>query len=160
MTVTDLKTRESFVTYERKYLPKTIQDPKKIYGYNMIALQLNSKTEEMISKLPPTDSRLRPDLNNWENANLEAAQFEMNRLVENQRIRRNKLKEQFKEEGRKVDMFDERTFYTPTYFNKIEYKNPETGKTEYRFEPKVEKYWKRRETGDWHDVPRIFEDDC
>ena len=73
MTVTDLKTRESFVTYERKYLPKTIQDPKKIYGYNLIALQLNSKSDELIAKLPPTDSRLRPDLNNWESANLEAA---------------------------------------------------------------------------------------
>ena len=48
-------------------------------------------SETLRSKLPPTDSRLRPDLRLWEHAKDVEAQSEMNRLVANQKERRSKL---------------------------------------------------------------------
>ena len=41
----------------------------------------------------------------------------MNRLVANQKERRNKVKELLKDEP-SVDMYNERTFYEPQYFKK------------------------------------------
>jgi hypothetical protein len=41
----------------------------------------------------------------------------MNRLVQNQKDRRSKLKEHFKDDPT-VDMMDERTFYNPKFFKK------------------------------------------
>jgi len=49
--------------------------------------------EELLKKLPPTDSRLRGDIRFWEHADLDKATAEKTRLEENQRERRKKLKE-------------------------------------------------------------------
>ena len=45
-----------------------MQDRKKIYNMNLISLQINKITDELKKKLPPTDSRLRPDVRAMENA--------------------------------------------------------------------------------------------
>ena len=37
----------------------------------MIAFQVNYMSEKLKQKLPPTDSRLRPDVRAWENALME-----------------------------------------------------------------------------------------
>jgi hypothetical protein len=118
---------------------------------NLFGLQMNNLSENLAKKIPPTDSRLRPDVQQWEHANLELASKEKSRLETNQRKRRN----QFKEENKSsVDIKDERTYYNPKYFIKTQ----EEGKYFYR--PNGDKYWEEREKGEWKNAPRIFEDDC
>ncbi len=60
---------------------------------NYYSLQLNLLSEELQKKLPPTDSRFRPDMRQWENGNLEGATSEKVRMEINQRKRRQKTKE-------------------------------------------------------------------
>ena len=55
---------------------------------------MNDISEILKNKLPPTDSRLRPDIRHWEHANLELASKEKSRLENNQRKRRNEFKEE------------------------------------------------------------------
>lgn len=45
-------------------------------------------SDKLKEKLPPTDTRLRPDMRAWEHAELELASKEKERLEENQRARR------------------------------------------------------------------------
>lgn len=54
----------------------------------------------------------------WEKANLQLATEEKNRMENNQRSRRKQVKEALKD--KKVDFNDERTYYTPKFFEKIE----------------------------------------
>lgn len=61
---------ESFTIYETPQFPQTTHDPKKMYGMNLYALQMNNLTDSLKVKLPPTDSRLRPDMRLWENASM------------------------------------------------------------------------------------------
>lgn len=102
----------------------TEQDTKKIWGMNMLALQMNHCPPELRKKLPPSDSRLRPDMRAWEEAEHELAAKEKDRLENNQRIRRKKLKgllPQLAVEGKvpeDYDEGDERTFHNARYFNK------------------------------------------
>ena len=46
----------------------TEQETKKIWGFNRLSMQLNYCPEELKTKLPPSDTRLRPDMIAWENA--------------------------------------------------------------------------------------------
>ena len=50
---------------------------------NYIALQLNNISDELLAKLPPTDSRLRPDMRAWESCDNDLAQAEKDRIEEN-----------------------------------------------------------------------------
>ena len=81
------------LTRAQRIMP-TQQDPKKIYGINMLALQMNNLNDKLKSQLPPTDTRLRPDLRAWEAAELDLASKEKDRLEENQRKRRKMVKEE------------------------------------------------------------------
>jgi oxysterol-binding protein-related protein 3/6/7 len=130
---------------------------------NLYALQLNSLSEKLKAKLPPTDSRFRADTRYWENADLELAQENLVRLQDNQRARREKLKQMLKDHGfGVVDMYDERVFYTPRFFTKESNINALTGKIDYIYKPidNGNKYWNMREKGDWSELPKIFDDDC
>ena len=51
---------------------------------NHIALQLNNISDELKANLPPTDSRLRPDIRAWESCNHDVAQSEKSRMELNQ----------------------------------------------------------------------------
>jgi len=55
---------------------------------NMVAFQVNYLSENLKAKLPPTDSRLRPDVRAWENGHMEEASKQKDRLEVNQRKRR------------------------------------------------------------------------
>lgn len=68
-----------------------------MYFYSDLALQLNYLTPELKEKLPPTDTRLRPDQRALENGEGELAIFEKNRLEENQRARRKVFEKSGKE---------------------------------------------------------------
>ena len=56
----------------------------------MLALQMNHINDKLRAKLPPSDTRLRPDLRAWEAAELDLATKEKDRLEDNQRKRNNK----------------------------------------------------------------------
>ena len=50
---------------------------------NMLAVQMNNISDKLKAKLPPTDTRLRPDLKAWEAADLDLATREKERLEDN-----------------------------------------------------------------------------
>ncbi|KIY45365.1 hypothetical protein FISHEDRAFT_66949 [Fistulina hepatica ATCC 64428] len=58
------------------------------YGFTFFGVTLNEITREMEGRLPPTDSRLRPDVRALENGNLDLAESEKLRVEEMQRERR------------------------------------------------------------------------
>ncbi|XP_015913961.1 oxysterol-binding protein-related protein 1 [Parasteatoda tepidariorum] len=62
------------------------------YNFTSYAMALNELTDEMKPKLPPTDSRLRPDIRKLEEGDIDGAAFEKNRLEEKQRETRKQRK--------------------------------------------------------------------
>ena len=54
-----------------------------MFGMSLFSLQLGVLSDELAAKLPPTDSRFRPDLKAWELANINLATSEKNRLENN-----------------------------------------------------------------------------
>ena len=83
IVLTEVATGEKEITMKAPKLRPTSQDPKKIYGINMLGLQMNHISDELKAKLPPTDTRLRPDTRAWEAAELELATKEKERLENN-----------------------------------------------------------------------------
>lgn len=124
---------------------------------NAIALQLNHLSSQLLLKLPPTDSRLRPDMQYWEKQEGDLASKEKERLEENQRQRRKEIKKIF-QNNKSVDLSDERTYHNPLWFTKTKTQD-ETGNTLYNYFPNG-KYWEQREFGEWKDSAKIFENDC
>lgn len=58
------------------------------YGFTYFGITLNEITPDMEDKLPPTDSRLRPDVRALENGDVTLADDEKTRLEQTQRERR------------------------------------------------------------------------
>ncbi|EAU92917.2 oxysterol binding protein [Coprinopsis cinerea okayama7 len=58
------------------------------YGFTAFGITLNEVTKDIAGKLPPTDSRLRPDVRALENGDLDVAEEEKLRVEELQRERR------------------------------------------------------------------------
>ena len=56
-----------------------------MYGFNAFTLQLNIATDKLKDKLPPTDSRHRKDVKEWEHGRMQESTDEKNRLENNQR---------------------------------------------------------------------------
>ena len=121
-------------------------------------------SNELSAKLPPTDSRLRPDLRAWESNDLNRATDEKSRLENNQRDRRKQLKKILKEEkGPSIDMYNEQEFYEPQFFEKKKnpfYEKKSDPKYLYEFKSGAKSYWQKRETADWASVPPIYSDQC
>jgi oxysterol-binding protein-related protein 3/6/7 len=65
--------------------PKNALD---LYGFTAWGITLNEMTADLEGKLPPTDSRYRPDVRALEEGNLDRAEAEKERLEELQRERR------------------------------------------------------------------------
>lgn len=85
-----------------------------MYGMNYFALQLNLMSENMKKLLPPTDSRLRPDIRLWERGLAKEAGAEKTRLEKNQRDRKKIIKKQLPD----VNTGDEQSYYNPKFFNR------------------------------------------
>ncbi len=64
------------------------EDPLDFYGFTFYGMTLNEITDDLIGKLPPTDSRYRPDVRALENGQLELAEEEKSRVEQLQRARR------------------------------------------------------------------------
>jgi len=124
------------VVYRMK--PRPPNSPS-MYHFSDFALQLNYLTPELKERLPPTDSRLRPDQRALENGESELAIREKHRLEENQRARRKELEKSGRE-------------YKPAYFHQEPH--PITGEIIWKFNGK---YWEDRATQDWSNLTRIFE---
>ncbi|KAG4148178.1 hypothetical protein ERO13_D05G270400v2 [Gossypium hirsutum] len=118
---------------ETHLLWKRSKPPKYSTRYNLtrFAITLNELTPGLKEKLPPTDSRLRPDQRYLENGEYEMANSEKLRLERRQRQARN-----MQERG-----------WKPRWFAKD--KNSDS----YRF---IGGYWEAREQGKWDSCPDIF----
>nr|XP_010929956.1 oxysterol-binding protein-related protein 1D [Elaeis guineensis] len=101
------------------------------YNLTPFAISLNELTPSLLEKLPPTDSRLRPDQRHLENGEYELANAEKLRLEQLQRQAR-----KLQEKG-----------WQPRWFRK----DREDDCYQY-----VGGYWEAREEGRWNGIPDIF----
>lgn len=101
------------------------------YNLTSFAITLNELTSGLKEKLPPTDSRLRPDQRHLENGEYEQAFVEKLRLEQKQRMAR-----KLQERG-----------WQPRWFRK------EKGKDTYQY---IGGYWEARSQGNWDSCPDIF----
>ncbi|XP_058192746.1 oxysterol-binding protein-related protein 1D [Rhododendron vialii] len=101
------------------------------YNLTPFAISLNELTHGLMEKLPPTDSRLRPDQRHLENGEYEMANTEKLRL------------EQLQRQARKL----QERGWQPRWFHR----DKEDGC--YRYNGG---YWEARERGKWEEIPNIF----
>lgn len=73
------------VLWKMRPFPKKCPD---YYGFTAFGITLNEITPDIAGHLPPTDSRLRPDVRALEEGNLDVAESEKHRIEEAQRERR------------------------------------------------------------------------
>ncbi|XP_016480160.1 oxysterol-binding protein-related protein 1D-like isoform X2 [Nicotiana tabacum] len=105
-------------------------NPKTRYNLTPFAISLNELTPGLREKLPPTDSRLRPDQRHLENGEYELANVEKLRL------------EQLQRQARKL----QERGWRPRWFSK-----DEDGCYHYGGG-----YWEAREKHNWEDISDIF----
>lgn len=127
------KGKGSDAVSEARLLWRRSKPPRYPTRYNLtrFAITLNELTPGLKEKLPPTDSRLRPDQRYLENGEYEKANAEKLRLEQRQRQAR-----KMQERG-----------WKPRWFTKD--KQTDT----YQF---VGGYWEAREQGNWESCPDIF----
>ncbi|KAL2901764.1 Oxysterol-binding protein-related protein 2A [Bienertia sinuspersici] len=101
------------------------------YNLTSFAITLNELTPGLKEKLPPTDSRLRPDQRHLENGEYERANAEKLRLERRQRMSR-----KLQEDG-----------WRPRWFDR----EGEDGPYHYKGG-----YWEARSQGNWDGCPDIF----
>lgn len=65
-----------------------LRNAPEYYGFTSFGITLNEVTPDLLGKLPPTDSRFRPDVRALEEGNLDLAEEEKARVEEMQRERR------------------------------------------------------------------------
>ena len=102
--------------------PPVPDDWESVYQFTYFTLQLNALDEKQVEKIPPTDSRFRPDQRMLENGELKQANKEKQRLEERQRRRRKRIEE-------------EKIKYKPKFFYEYENQDPterKEGCKEYR----------------------------
>nr|XP_034888368.1 oxysterol-binding protein-related protein 2A-like [Populus alba] len=122
------------VSYDiHSLLWKRNKPPLNLTRYNLttFAITLNELTPGLQERLPPTDSRLRPDQRHLENGEYEKANAEKQRLERRQRMSR-----KLQEHG-----------WKPRWFQK----EGENGSFRYGGG-----YWEAREQGNWDGCPNIF----
>ena len=107
------------------------------YNFTKFAVNLNKCSETLKTKLPPTDSRLRPDQLAHEHGNFELATTEKLRLEEKQRAARRLLEEEGLE-------------YKCKYFDQCFDQN---GDIIYKLS---RDYWKDRANKDWGHLNDLY----
>ncbi|OTB09257.1 hypothetical protein M426DRAFT_316546 [Hypoxylon sp. CI-4A] len=112
------------------------------YGLTTFSATLNETTQIEKGRLPPTDTRLRPDQRLAEEGKLDEAEEWKVQLEEAQRARRRELEEKGEE-------------HKPRWFVKVP-EAPE-GEELWRLKLGKEGYWEERAKGEWKGVERIFE---
>ena len=120
-----------------------VPDAAKRYGFTTFAAQLNEITPIEKGKLPPTDSRLRPDQRAAEDGDFDEAEMIKGRLEEAQRSRRKALEE-------------EGNSWTPKWFEKVE-GGDGNGEEVWVAKTGQDSYWEKRTNSEWGQVERIFD---
>ncbi|KAI1462720.1 Oxysterol-binding protein-domain-containing protein [Annulohypoxylon moriforme] len=112
------------------------------YGLTTFSATLNETTQIEKGRLPPTDTRLRPDQRLAEEGRLDEAEESKVLLEEAQRARRRDMEERGEQ-------------HKPRWFVKV----PEApdGEELWRLKLGKEGYWEERAKGEWKGVERIFE---
>lgn len=116
---------------------------KKGYGFTEYGASLNQITPVEKDRIPPTDSRYRPDQRNYENGNIDEAEKLKLELEERQRQRRRVMEESGKT-------------HEPAFF---EEKSSDGGTKFYVLKEGDQNYWERRKTQQWKGVLNLWEDD-
>ncbi|QLG71981.1 hypothetical protein HG535_0C03340 [Zygotorulaspora mrakii] len=109
-----------------------VKDSKKKYGFTEFTANLNEITAVEKGRLPPTDSRLRPDIKVYENGDIDAAESLKLDLEQKQRDRRTK--------GMDVK---------PKYFEKV-------SSRKWKIIRGPKGYWERRKRQDWSDIEPLW----
>ena len=115
-----------------------IADANQQFYFTNLTLQLNYLNEEMLKKIAPTDSRLRPDQRSLEFGDKEFALEEKKRLEEKQR----KIRKEREEKGSE---------WTPKWFK--EENDDVTDTKAYIYHGN---YWEQREKGIFEDPLDLF----
>lgn len=117
-----------------------VDNASNTYGMTAFAATLNEITSLEKGKLPPTDTRLRPDQRLAEDGKLDDAEEWKVKLEEAQRTRRKQLEEKGVE-------------HKPRWFVKVE----TTGEEEvWKLKGGKEGYWEERAKGQWTGVEDLF----
>lgn len=119
-----------------------VPNAAKTYGFTSFAASLNEITPIERDKLPPTDSRLRPDQRAVEVGDLEEAERLKTRLEERQRERRKVLEEKGEE-------------WRPRWFERVEGVEG-VGEEVWKVRGGSESYWEERGRGGWAGVEGVF----
>ncbi|EAS03629.2 oxysterol-binding protein (macronuclear) [Tetrahymena thermophila SB210] len=125
---TNAETNQTTVVWKRYPLP---EKSDRYYHYTTYAFQLNHLYKDLMKKVPPTDSRLRPDQRALEYGLLSIASEEKLRLEQKQRARRKENEQSG--QHHKIVFFEEKM-------------DPLTGEKEYKYKGG---YWEARDKGDW-----------
>ncbi|KAL2758063.1 hypothetical protein ACRALDRAFT_1040141 [Sodiomyces alcalophilus JCM 7366] len=118
-----------------------VDDAGRTYGLTRFAATMNEVTRIEEGRLPPTDSRLRPDQRLAEQGDLDAAEEWKVKLEEAQRARRRELEEKGGE-------------YRPRWFVKVA--NGPEGEEVWKIRTGKDSYWEERSRGAWTGVTDIF----
>ncbi|KAG4378958.1 hypothetical protein GLYMA_17G139200v4 [Glycine max] len=129
----NVKPKDFTMSSVTNLLWKRTMPPSNLTRYNLtsFAITLNELTPGLKEKLPPTDSRLRPDQRHLENGEYEKANMEKQRLEKRQRMSR-----KMQENG-----------WQPRWFHR----ENENGTFRY-----IGGYWEARAQGRWIGCPNIF----
>lgn len=120
-----------------------VPDAPKHYGLTSFAATLNEVTPIEDKKLPPTDSRLRPDQRALEDGDVDRAEEEKVKLEENQRARRREMEAAGKT-------------WIPRWFTQVEDEATTSGEIVWRLKTGKEGYWEERARGAWTGVVPVF----
>jgi hypothetical protein len=112
------------------------------YGMTTFAAGLNEITDIEKNRLPPTDTRLRPDQRLAEEGKLDDAEIWKVKLEEAQRARRGDMEERGDE-------------HKPKWFFKVA--DAPDGEEVWKFRGGKDSYWEERGRGVWKSAERIFE---
>lgn len=135
ISVTDLESGDETTVWKIK---PPADNAEEQYGLTRFAIDLNHLPDDLRSKLPPTDSRFRPDLRAFEEGDIDLGADEKHRLEEKQRAARAKRKE-------------DGTSWEPVWFEEVIDEDTET-----KFYKIKDTYWQSRLDGDWDECPDIF----
>jgi len=111
-----------------------------MYKFTNFTMTLNELDDKLKGHLAPTDSRFRPDSRAMESGDFQTANQLKSSVEEKHRTARKLLELQgLCQPG-------------PRWFRKVD--EPNTGSSHWEFNGE---YWKRRKSGDWSDLPLLFE---
>lgn len=120
-------------------LPKS----EKKFGFTTFTGTLNKITPIERDNMPPTDSRLRPDMQAYQNGDVATAEKLKQEVEEGQRRRRKELE-------------DSNETYAPSYFEHKGGNPDQPNSGEWIYKPGDNSYWNRRKRQDWSGVQNLW----